>query len=121
MEDVNANDKPDWQKEIKSNIGMNLAGLYLEGGDMEKTISSHRWWLEHCSRRDVLVMRYVIRLSRNFNRYEKFEYTLEVLEGSMDMMKILGNVIPRQKVFHPHSYCFHRIASYLCSALLFQW
>ena len=36
MEDVNANDKPDWQKEIKSNIGMNLAGLYLEGGDMEK-------------------------------------------------------------------------------------
>ena len=121
MEDVNANDKPDWQKEIKSNIGMNLAGLYLEGGDMEKTISSHRWWLEHCSSRDVLVMRYVIRLSRNFNRYEKFEYTLEVLEGSMDMMKILGNVIPRQKVFHPHSYCFQQIASYLCSALLFQW
>ena len=62
---------------------MNLAGIYSEGGDMEKSISSHRWHLEHCSCYDASVMWCVIRLSRNFNRFEKFEYTLEVLEGSM--------------------------------------
>jgi hypothetical protein len=83
MEHANANDQRHHQKETKSGIGMNLAGIYSEGGDMEKSISSHRWHLEHCSCYDASVMWCVIRLSRNFNRFEKFEYTLEVLEGSM--------------------------------------
>ena len=90
MEDANANtnDQCHNQMELKSGIGMNLASIYSEEGDMEKAISSHRWLLENCSRHDVSIMRYLIRISTNFNRFDKFEYTLEVLEGSMDMMEI---------------------------------
>jgi len=76
------------QKSLKSEIGMHLASLYSEARDMEKSISSHRWFLEHGNRHEVTA-NYVNRLSGNFNRFEKFEYTIEVLEGSMDVIETL--------------------------------
>ena len=70
---------------IKITIGMNLPQLYA-GRDMEKTISSYRWLLANCSRSEVTAQ-YVIQLSNHFNRCEKFEYAMEVLEGSLHMVK----------------------------------
>ena len=52
---------------------------------MEKAISSYRLVLAHCNRHEVTAD-HVIQLSRNFNR---FEYTIEALEGFMDMMETL--------------------------------
>ena len=89
IEDANANDQHQSQnsvKSLKSKIGMSLAFLYSEGrSDMEKTISSHRWLLQNCNRYEVPA-KYVIHLSHNFNRFDKFEYTIEVLEESMHML-----------------------------------
>ena len=75
---------------IKPGIGKNLAVLYSKHPDtMEKAISSHRWWfLANCCRQQVTAD-YLINLSNNFNKYKKFEYTIEVLEGSMDIMETL--------------------------------
>ncbi len=67
-------------------IELNLAISYSERRDMEKAISSHRGLLEDCNRHQV-VATYVINLSNNFNRFDKFEYAIEVLEGCMYMMK----------------------------------
>ena len=53
---------------------------------MEKAITSHRWLLENCNRREDAA-NYLIQLSRNFNRFKKYKYTIEVLEGSIDMTK----------------------------------
>jgi len=87
MEDSNSNYyRHQKQKSLKSEIGMCLGPLYSDGRDMEKAISSHRWYFENCSRHEVKAM-YVIYLSGNFNRFEKFEYAIEVLEGSMDLME----------------------------------
>jgi hypothetical protein len=89
IEDANANDQHQSQnsvKSLKSKIGMSLAFLYSEGrSDMEKTISSHRWLVQNCNRHEVPA-NYVIHLSHNFNRFDKFEYTIEVLEESMHML-----------------------------------
>jgi len=52
---------------------------------MEKAISSHRWLLENIRRHEVTA-NYVINLSRNFNRYDRLEYTIKVLEGSMETL-----------------------------------
>ena len=72
---------------------MNLAVLWsADRGDMDKSISSHRWLLEICSHHEVTA-KYVIQLSFNFNRHDKFEYAMEVLEGSMDMMKTLEDEV----------------------------
>jgi len=46
------------------------------------------WFLENCCRQQVTAD-YLINLSDNFNLFEKFEYTIEVLEGSMDIMETL--------------------------------
>ena len=73
---------------MKATIGYNLPQLYSEGRDMEKAISSHRWLLENCnSNCHEYPANYVIHLSGNFIRFEKFEYAIEVLEGSMDMIE----------------------------------
>ena len=69
---------------MKITIEMNLSQLYSDGRDMEKAISSHRWLLENCNRHGVTA-RYVINISHKFNRFEKYEYTIEVLEGAMAM------------------------------------
>ena len=71
---------------ITVQIGTNLAILYSKGRDMEKAITSHRWLLENCNRREDAA-NYLIQLSRNFNRFKKYKYTIEVLEGSIDMTK----------------------------------
>jgi hypothetical protein len=71
---------------LKTETGMNLVGLYSEGRDMDKAISSHRWLLEKCNRHEVTA-NHVINISHNFNQFKRFEYTIEVLEGSMDMME----------------------------------
>ena len=84
--DADVDDRRQTQKSLKSQIGMNLAGLYSEGRDMEKAISLHRWLLENGNRHEV-VAGYVVNISDQFNRFDKFEYTIEVLEGSMDMME----------------------------------
>ena len=74
---------------MKTSIGMNLPWLYSDGRDMEKAISSHRWFLENCNRDEAVMTVYLNRLSHNFNRFKKFEYTIELLEGSMDMLETL--------------------------------
>jgi len=88
MEDVDAGDRHEVKETTKIAIGFSLALLYSDGRDMEKAISSHRWFLVNCS---SLVKEatadYVIKLSDDFNRFGKFEYTIEVLEGSMDMVE----------------------------------
>ena len=63
---------------------MQLAGLYSEDRDMEKAISSHRWFLANGNRHQVKA-NYLINLSNNFNRFKKFEYAIEVLVG-MDVI-----------------------------------
>jgi len=72
------------QKSLMPKIGVYLAYLYSEGRDAEKTI--HIWYLENCSR-DGVTADYLIQLSHNLNLFKTFEYTIEVLEGSMDMME----------------------------------
>ena len=67
---------------------MQLAGSYSEGRDMEKAISSHRWFLENGNRHRVAAI-CVITISHNFNRFKKFDYAIEVLEGCIDMMETL--------------------------------
>ena len=75
------------KKSFKARIDVRLALLYSDAGrDMEKAISSHRGFLENRNRDEVTAV-YVIHLSENFNRFEKFEYAIEVLEGFMDMME----------------------------------
>ena len=69
---------------MKTTVGMNLAGLYSDGGDMSKAITSHRWFLEHCSQIEVTAL-YLNRLSRNFSQCGEYEYTIEVLEEFMDV------------------------------------
>jgi tetratricopeptide (TPR) repeat protein len=85
--DTTANDQPQYEKQYLR-IGMNLALLYSDGRDMEKAISSHRWFLANCSRHGVTAS-YVNTISGDFNRFEKFEYAIEVLEGSMEIMETL--------------------------------
>jgi len=86
MEDADANNQRETQNSLKADVGMDLALVYPMGRDMEKAISSHRWVLANCNRDQVTAM-YVIRLSSNFNLLKKFEYAIEVLEGSMDLME----------------------------------
>jgi len=74
------------QNTYKIEVGVSLAHLFSEGRDMEKAISSHRWLLANCNH-DQVTANYMIQLSHNFIRFEKYEYMIEVLEGSMDMMK----------------------------------
>ena len=73
-------------KKLKTVIGMDLASLYSDGRDMEKAISSHRWSIEICNDCDQVVANHLINLGHNFNRFERFEYTIEVLEESMHML-----------------------------------
>jgi len=84
-ERIDANDYDHRQASVtlKAEIGTHLAAL--KGRDMEKAISSHRWSLENCVRHEDSAMSYVILLSSNFNRFEKFEYAIEVLKGAMAM------------------------------------
>ena len=86
MKDSNANGPCPAPKSVKSGIEMHLALLYSDGRDMEKAIASHRWLLAHCNRHEV-VKKYLTHLSSNFNRFENFEYVIELLEGFMDMME----------------------------------
>jgi len=86
IEEANAGDQSQSRNSSKLAIGMNLAVLYSADRDMEKAISSHRWLLVNCSRHQVSAD-YVIELSSNFNRFEKFEYAIEVMEEFMDMME----------------------------------
>jgi len=67
-EDANADDRNQTSYTFKSGIGMCLACLYSEVNDMEKAISSYRWYLANCSR-DGVSSNYFIRLSHNFNRF----------------------------------------------------
>jgi len=92
MEDSNADDQPEAQMKLKSEIGMHLALLYSDDRDMEKAISSYRWLLVNCNRHNIEAV-CVNLLSRNFNQFKKFEYTIEVLEGSMDMMETFNEKI----------------------------
>jgi len=75
--------------DMKTTIGMNLPQLYSCVHDMEKSISSHRWLLENCNRDEAVTTEYLTCLSANFNRFGKAEYTIELLEGSMDMLEAL--------------------------------
>jgi tetratricopeptide (TPR) repeat protein len=84
--DANNGDQRHKQSSYKSSIEMNLATLYSDGRGMEKAISSHRLSLANCNH-DVVTADYLIHLSNNFNRFDRFEYTIEVLEGFMDMME----------------------------------
>ena len=83
---ANANDQVRSTK-LKTVIGMDLASLYSDGRDMEKAISSHRWFLANCNECNQVIANHLINLGHNFNRFERFEYTIEVLEGFMDTMK----------------------------------
>ena len=85
--DADATDHRQRQILAMTEIELNLAISYSERRDMEKAISSHRGFLENCYRHDEDTACYLICLSNNFNRFEKFEYTIEVLVGSMDMME----------------------------------
>ena len=85
-DDANAGNQRQNLKPVMSTIGYNLVLLYSHGCDMEKAISSHRWFLVN-GNRDQVSPDYLINLSRNFNRFDRFEYTIEVLEGFMDMME----------------------------------
>lgn len=77
----------------RANIGMNLPLVYSEGPAtmMEKAISSHRWYIADLNR-DKLQAEYLYGLSRNFHRFRKYEYAIEVLEGAMDFMETLESV-----------------------------
>jgi hypothetical protein len=83
---ANANDQVRFMP-IKTIIGMALTLLYSDGRDMEKAISSHRWFLANCNDCDEVIANHLINIGRNFNRFERFEYTIEVLEGFADTMK----------------------------------
>jgi hypothetical protein len=69
---------------------------------MEKAISLHRWLLANGSRHEVPA-KYMINLSSNFNRFEKVKYTVEVLEGTMDMMETLEEKV-KAETFLIHAY-----------------
>jgi len=97
MEDANGGDRLQTQMLLKSKIGFCLPGLYSNGRDMEKAISSHRWLLENCSRHEEVTAGYVLYLSSNLNQFEKFEYAIEILEGSMDMMKTFEDEVHQVK------------------------
>ena len=84
MEDANTGDRREARKSLKLGIEMQLAGLYSQDRDMEKAISSHRWFLANGNRHQVKA-NYLINLSNNFNRFKKFEYAIEVLLG-MDVI-----------------------------------
>ena len=87
IEDANPDDLyPQRVFMLKETIGMNLPHLYAKGRDMEKAISSHRWFLANVSRHEVTAD-YVMQLSNHFIQFDKFEYAIEVLEGSMHTMK----------------------------------
>ena len=92
MEASDADDQRESKDILMSEIRMCLVVLYSDGRDMEKAISSHRSFLENCNRHEVTAS-YVIDISRNFNHFEKFEYTIEVLEGSMDLMETFDEKI----------------------------
>ena len=87
------------QIKLNSGIGINLAGLYSEGRDAEKAISTYRWFLANGNRDEVPASDF-IRLSHNFNRCDKFEYTIEVLEGSMDMMETLEEKVQADSIMY---------------------
>ena len=53
---------------------------------LKKAISTHRWFLAN-SNRDKVDAEYLGILSCNFNISKNFEYTIEVLEGFMDMFE----------------------------------
>ena len=60
-----------------------------KGRDMEKqSLHIDHGLLENCNRHKFTAI-YMNHLSHNFNRFKMFEYMIEVLEGSMDMMEIL--------------------------------
>jgi len=71
----------------RTDIGMCLADLYSNGRDMEKAISSYRWSFANGNRPHEVKDHHIITISRNFNRFKKCEYTIEVLEGSMDLIR----------------------------------
>ena len=80
------NDQSRTPRSLRSEIGMWLALLYSDGRDVEKAIPSHRWLLEDCNRHEVSGP-FLISLGKKFNQFGKYEYAIEVLEGSMHMMK----------------------------------
>jgi hypothetical protein len=87
IEDADANDQRQKQKAfLKSEIGIYFALLYSKGRDMKKAISFHRWFL--CKSQQPSRC-----LSDNFNRFDEFEYTIEVMEGSIDMMKTFAEQV----------------------------
>lgn len=69
---------------MKTTVGMNLAGLHSDGGDVSKAISSHRLFIEHCGRVEVTAL-YLNRVSHNFCQCGEYEYTIEVLKEFMDV------------------------------------
>jgi tetratricopeptide (TPR) repeat protein len=66
---------------------MCLADLYSNGRDMEKAISSYRWSFANGNRPQEVKDHHIITISRNFNRFKNCEYTIEVLEGSMALIR----------------------------------
>ena len=75
----NADDK--FQALVSSSIpaiAMKLAGLYSDGRDLEKAISSHRWLLENC-KRDQVPIEYLHTLCSNFRLLERWSFVIEVL------------------------------------------
>ena len=99
MKDENATEH---RHPLNSKIGMHLALLYSDDRDMEKAISSYRWLLVNCNRHNIEAG-CVNLLSRNFNQFKKFEYTIEVLEGSMDMMETFDEKI-QARIYLIHAY-----------------
>lgn len=71
----------------KSTLVMNLAPLYARRGrDMEKAISTYRWFLANSNRDDARAV-YHFHLSQSFHRFKKYEYAIEVLEGRMGILE----------------------------------
>jgi tetratricopeptide (TPR) repeat protein len=87
VEEAEAGDRREFKHSFKAGIEEHLALLYSDAGrDMEGAISSHRCFLANCNR-DEITANYMIQLSDNFDEFNEYEYTIEVLEGSMDVME----------------------------------
>ena len=71
---------------LKVSVGQRLAVLYSDKGDMAKSISSYRWFLENFKQAEMEVPN-VLQLCENFSDFKRYDYAIGILEGYIDMLK----------------------------------
>lgn len=89
MDIINSNNDRKFHTQIsylKVSFGQRLAVLYSDKGDMEKSISSYRWFLEIFNR-DEMEVTDALQLCENFSEFKRYDYAIGVLEGYIDMLE----------------------------------